>query len=100
MIRLVKTCNACPEQYEAFIGDRYVGYFRLRWGNLRVDYPDCGGETIYEARVGSGLQGIFDSEEQRIMYLNRGCRAILAKMEGMEVEQDEQPLYILEDKTE
>jgi hypothetical protein len=46
-ITLRLTCSTCPEQYDAFIGDRKVGYLRLRWGEFRVDYPDCGGEMIY-----------------------------------------------------
>lgn len=53
-ITLRLTCSACPEQYDAFIGDRKVGYLRLRWGEFRVDYPDCGGEMTYAfARVTS-----------------------------------------------
>jgi len=49
MIKLRLTCGACPEQYDAFLGEIQVGYLRLRHGAFRVDYPECGGETIYEA---------------------------------------------------
>ena len=33
-IRLDMTCEARPEQYNAFIGDRQVGYLRLRGGGI------------------------------------------------------------------
>lgn len=29
-IHLVKTCEACPEQYDAYLGEKRVGYLRLR----------------------------------------------------------------------
>ena len=46
-ITLKLTCSACPEQYDAFVGARKVGYLRLRWGEFTVEHPDCGGEMIY-----------------------------------------------------
>jgi len=49
MIELVKTCSACPEQYDAYLDGKQVGYLRLRHGHFRVDFPDVNGETIYEA---------------------------------------------------
>lgn len=76
-IKLVETCGACPEQYDAFIGSKQVGYLRLRNGYFRVDFPDCGGETIYEADPKG--DGIFDSEE-REFYLNEAKNAILKKL--------------------
>jgi plasmid stability protein len=33
VVRLVRTCFACPEQYDAFIGEEKVGYLRLRHGH-------------------------------------------------------------------
>ncbi len=30
VVRLVQTCFACPEQYDAFIGEEKAGYLRLR----------------------------------------------------------------------
>jgi hypothetical protein len=78
-IVLVQTCGACPEQYDAFIGDRQVGYLRLRWGEFRVDYPDCGGETIYQAAIGDWLQGAFD-EQQWSHYLEAAKAAIRQRL--------------------
>jgi hypothetical protein len=67
MIVLQKTCNACPEQYDAFVDDTdgpQVGYLRLRWGHFTVRFPDAEGELIYEANVGAdGWTGIFDEAD-------------------------------------
>jgi hypothetical protein len=77
-IRLEKTCSACPEQYDAFIGDKQVGYLRLRHGYFRVDYPDCGIETIYEAEPKG--DGLF-MDDERDYYLNEAKKAIYRKLE-------------------
>jgi len=62
-IALVRTCGACPEQYDAFDGrGRQVGYLRLRHGHFTVDSPDCGDRRVYEARpLGDGC---FDASER------------------------------------
>lgn len=80
-IRLELTCGACPEQYDAFVGDEMVGYLRLRWGAFRVDYPDCGGETIFEASPEG--HGMFEDHE-RGMYLDLAKKAIAARHNGAE----------------
>lgn len=55
-IELVKTCNFCPEQYDAFIDGKQVGYLRLRHGYFAVQYPGPMGEIVYEAEPeGDGL---------------------------------------------
>ena len=41
-----KTCDACPEQYDVYKRTKQVGYVRLRWGNLTVDFPDALGKLI------------------------------------------------------
>jgi hypothetical protein len=76
-IVLEETCGACPEQYDAFLDGKQVGYLRLRHGRFRVDYPDCGGETIYEAYPDG--DGIFESNE-REFYLTEAKKAIAAKI--------------------
>lgn len=73
-ITLEKTCPACPEQYDAFIGEKQVGYLRLRHGYFRVDYPSAGGETIYEAYP-KGDGSFYDDERE--FYLIRAKIAIL-----------------------
>ncbi len=73
MIKLVLTCSACPEQYDAFDEDVQVGYLRLRHGHFRVDFPDCGGETIHEAYPEG--DGAFDDDE-RELHLSLAVTAI------------------------
>jgi hypothetical protein len=79
-IALKLICSVCPEQYDAFLGDRKVGYLRLRWGEFRVDCPDCGGETIYCVQFGDPLQGAFDNDEQRAHYLELAKAAIRERL--------------------
>ena len=78
-VRLVLTCIACPEQYDAFDEktSEQVGYLRLRHGTFRVDVPDCGGETVFIAEpLGSG--GF--EEVERTKYLNLAIEAIKKKI--------------------
>lgn len=75
-LRLVCTCSACPEQYDVFDGDTQVGYLRLRHGYFRADYPDCGGETVYEAdTVGDGVF----AENERMPQLEKAVAALIAR---------------------
>ena len=74
-VRLNLTCGACPEQYEAFIGQERVGYLRLRHGYFTVEVPDCGGETVLEAKPEG--DGIFEDHE-RAVFLKAAVKAILA----------------------
>lgn len=76
-IDLVLTCGACPEQYDAFKDGVQVGYLRLRHGVFRVDYPDCGGETIFDAFPEG--DGYFDCEE-REFFLLEAVKAINSKL--------------------
>jgi hypothetical protein len=79
-IRLELTCSACPEQYDAYLGAVPAGYLRLRWGHFRVDYPECGGETIYEtAFPDDPFKGEFEDEE-RDRYLEAAKTAIRERL--------------------
>ena len=73
-IILIRTCTACPEQYDAFTANRIqVGYLRLRHGYFRVDYPNVSGEMIYEAYPKG--DGIFE-EFERKYYIKQAKKAI------------------------
>ena len=66
----MQTSASCPEQYEVYDKDgNHVCYVRLRWGCLTAEFPDLGGILIYEAKIGDGLTGCFESNEQRIAEL-------------------------------
>jgi hypothetical protein len=87
MFKLKQTCSACPEQYNVYHGDEYVGYMRLRHGSFRVE--DSSGNILYTANPNG--DGIFNFDE-RDFYLNAGCLAILASLESRKPE----PLYTIE----
>ena len=72
-IMLLRTCMACPEQYDAYYRAEKIGYLRLRHGYFRVDFPDCNGEVIYEATPEG--DGIF-LEHEREKYLSEAKQAI------------------------
>lgn len=76
-LRFEKTCDACPEQYDVFDGDKMVGYVRLRWGHLSVTCPDVGGDVVYEATIGTdGWDGCFEDEAQRMLHMKLAEAAI------------------------
>ena len=58
---LVKTCNACPAQWDGKTSDGGDLYIRYRWGYLRVD---LNGETIWGAPVGEDQWDGTLNEEQ------------------------------------
>jgi hypothetical protein len=75
---LVRTCFACPEQYDVYDkNNNKVGYLRLRHGEFRADYPDCGGETVYESYPDG--DGIFE-EYERMYELTKALESIHAKL--------------------
>lgn len=74
-IKLVQTCGACPEQYDAYQNSEQVGYLRLRHGHFRVECPDVGGEEVYHAEPFG--DGCFECDE-RDRYLSAAAAAIQA----------------------
>lgn len=77
--RLIPTCPACPEQYEVFddATGQQIGYLRLRHGYFRADYPDCGGDTVYEKYTRG--DGCFEPDERQ-EELTKAVRAILDRI--------------------
>ncbi len=74
-IRLIRTCEACPEQYDAYHKDMLCGYLRLRHGSFRVDFPNVDGVTIYNAEPeGDGEFMAYEREH----YLFAAQKAIAA----------------------
>lgn len=85
-LEFIKTCDVCPEQYDVKDKDgRQVGYIRLRWGELRCDFPDCGGETIYSCNFDDDFAGCFNSEEERLIYLGEIAKSINTKLSSEKV---------------
>lgn len=85
-IRLVQTCGACPEQYDAFIGDKLVGYLRLRHGYFTVSYPDSAGRVVYEASTRG--DGLF-ADDEREHHLEAAKRAISRAITREQLDGDE-----------
>jgi len=76
-LNLVQTCGACPEQYDVFLEDRQVGYLRLRHGQFRADYLNCGDESVYSSStIGDG---VFEADERDI-HINNALNAICEKL--------------------
>lgn len=78
-IELVLTCEACPEQYDAYLGSKKVGYLRLRHGNFTVQVPDVGGKLVYEASTLG--DGIFE-ESERDIHISNAIKAIKKSLKG------------------
>lgn len=53
----------CPEQYDAYLGERVVGYVRMRHGAFAVHCPDVAGEQILYTTLPQG-NGCFESGER------------------------------------
>ena len=67
------TCMDSPEQYDVFIGDKQVGYVRLRGSMLRAAYPDVDSNYIFEHQFTSEddmWKGCFDSDNERNYWLD------------------------------
>lgn len=64
VVTLKETCFACPEQYDAFVGKKMVGYLRLRHGLFYVACVFCG-EHLYERECESG--GRFEDWERDLV---------------------------------
>ena len=83
----VQTCSCSPEQYDVFDKDHnQVCYVRLRWGSLYAQCPDVGGTDIYEASIGDGWTGCFESDDQRMSHLRKIAKRIDMFSLGSEIE--------------
>lgn len=76
---LVRTCFACPEQYDVYKKnedgvEEQVAYLRLRHGRFRADCPDSNGTTVYTSSDMKG-DGIFDDDE-REYFLNAAIEKV------------------------
>lgn len=83
MIRLLMTCAACPEQYDAYLDGKKCGYLRLRHGRFTVHCPSYAEHFVYEAYPEG--DGVFEDHE-RDTYLRHAVDAILRHLRANGVE--------------
>lgn len=61
----IRTCVACPEQYDVFKDGKQVGYVRYRFGNLTCECPDVSGTLVYSQIIDeSGWSGVLPDESR------------------------------------
>lgn len=68
---IVKTCSACPAQWEGQTADGRAVYVRYRWGHLAISVSSVGGSVaqavgalpILEKDIGDGLLGMLSYQE-------------------------------------
>jgi hypothetical protein len=77
--KLIESCGGCPQVFDIYYNDEYVGYMQLRHGYFRVVYSKTD-EVVYEGEPPNS-DGIFDWDV-RDLYLNRGCQAIWDTMQA------------------
>jgi len=56
---VVRTCHACPSQWEGTTSEGQHVYVRYRWGFLRVDVDN---ETVFAKQIGA--EATTDQDEQ------------------------------------
>lgn len=72
--KLVKTCSACPEQYDVMLDGEEVGYLRLRHGSFRCEYNYGGRDEVVYSASPDGDGEFMDYE--RTGYLNAAIEAL------------------------
>lgn len=83
LMELKLTCYASPEQYELYslLDKQIKGYFRVRWSSFTCEFPDVGGELVYDNYIDEdGWSGRFNSHEQRIEELTKAVKEIIKKL--------------------
>lgn len=94
LMELELTCSACPEQYDLYslLDKQIKGYFRVRWSTFTCEFPDVGGELVYESDIDEdGWSGSFNSHEQRIEELTKAIKEIIKKLREPE---EKYPMFI------
>lgn len=66
-LKLVKTCERCPEQYDVLASGEKVAYIRLRFGNLTAEIGD---KEVYCHKFDNEFKGEFETEAEREKYLS------------------------------
>lgn len=63
--KIIKTCGACPAQWDMWDFEGVYYYVRYRWGVLRIDSPH--GKIVFRATIDeSGWDGVMSFEELKL----------------------------------
>ena len=82
-ITLVKTCDAYPEQYDAYDEDqKLIGNLRLRHGAFSVDYFPREKHSVRVYSAHPYGDGEFDDENERDYYLRFAVDALIKAHTG------------------
>jgi hypothetical protein len=73
--KLVKTCGACPEQYDVYRNGEVVGYLRLRHSYFSARAHGPYGPTVYVTRDFQG-DGAFELDIERDGHIRNALYAI------------------------
>lgn len=74
--QLKETCGACPQIFDVYHNEEYIGYIRIRHGYLRADFRNY--KTIYSANTrGDGLLINDERDEQLTACCNAFEKALL-----------------------
>lgn len=76
-LKLDQTCGACPEQYDVYLGEKVVGYLRLRHGYFTARAYQPVERVVYETETTG--DGMFDYSE-REYHLKKALKAIALAM--------------------
>ena len=87
---LVRTCYACPEQYDVFFHDFQIGYLRLRHGSFTAEYPNVGGALAYSGYPKG--DGIFEDNE-RFFFLREAVDSLIQMHNRQILERMDAPDY-------
>jgi hypothetical protein len=70
VVSLVKTCEACPSQWEAHLEDGRMLYIRYRWGNFNVYLSKSPSDKVLDALQGDNIISIEDYGEPLGGYID------------------------------
>lgn len=94
IIELIKTCYACPSQWEAKLDDGSSVYIRFRFGRFtarlgKTPEDAVGGALVIELNQGHSLDGVMTDSEMMSILVEQGWEIgdELVSDEG-EVEED------------
>ena len=62
IVKMVRTCFACPSQWDGWDAEGTYYYFRYRWGELRVDKEEIF-STVWEGSIGDSFDGSLSYDE-------------------------------------